>query len=216
VLAPEGAPVSLRDRIRRKIVEQIGRGEYQPGCRLNLARISGAMGVSPTPVREALTQLQHEGLVRSEPQRGFFVPEFSVQRLEETYPILGVLEGLAVRSIPTYPQRTIVALRAANAQLAATTADPLAAFEADLLWHTYVVERCRNKTLLDELTRLRQRIASCELAFMREAGNRPDSVAGHEKVASLLETGEHSRAAQALQSHWSRSTAFVRSRGDVL
>lgn len=216
MLAAPRAPDSLRDRIRRKIIERIGRGEFPPGSRLNLAKLAGTMGASPTPIREALTQLQQEGLVRAEPQRGFFVPEFSARRLEETYPILAVLEALAVQSIPTYSQRTVAALRATNAQLASTASDPLAAFEADLLWHTYLVERCANKTLIDELIRLRQRIASCELAFMREAGNRPDSVEDHEKVTCLLEVGEHSQAAQALQSHWGRSAVFVRSRGDVL
>jgi DNA-binding GntR family transcriptional regulator len=202
---------SLRDGIRRRIVEQIGRGEFAPGARLNLSELSRSVGVSPTPIREALTQLQQEGLVDAEPRRGFFVPRFSVRRLEQTYPILAVLEGLAVESIPTYPQRTLVALRTANARLADTASDPVAAFEADLLWHTYLVERCANETLLDELTRLRQRIASSELAFMREAGNRPESVEDHEQVTRLLEQGKHSQAARALVSHWTRSAAFLRS-----
>lgn len=203
---------SLRDGIRHSIAEQIQQGGFSPGERLNLAKLSRVMGVSPTPIREALTQLQHEGLVRAEPNRGFFVPSFSAKDLEETYPTLAVLEGLAVRSIPAFPERTIAALRVANADLEGTASKPLKAFEADLLWHRRLVEPCENGTLLEELTRLRQRIASSELAFMREAGNRPGSVRDHEQVTVLLEAGQHSRAAEALEAHWHRSVVFVRLR----
>ena len=59
------------------------------------------------------------------------------------------------------------------------------AFEADLLWHGRLVEPCPNCALLDELSRLRERIAPTELAFMREIGHRPDSVDDHEKVADM-------------------------------
>jgi DNA-binding GntR family transcriptional regulator len=202
---------SLRDAVRQDIAERIAHGAFSPGQRLNLASLSRALGVSPTPVREALTQLERDGLVRAEPNRGFLVPGPSVRQLEEIYPLLAVLEGLAVRSAPEHPSQLIDALRRANARLEGAPSDPLRAFEADLEWHAQLLTPCTNETLLDELTRLRRRIATTELTFMREAGNPPESVADHERIAWLLEKGRRADAARALQEHWHRSLLFIRS-----
>ena len=79
------------DRIRDLIIE----GEYRPGSRLYIEEVADQLNVSPTPVREALRQLETEGLVASRPHRGVVVTDWSFERIYETHLIRRVLEKLA-------------------------------------------------------------------------------------------------------------------------
>jgi DNA-binding GntR family transcriptional regulator len=103
---PGSAAVSgLLRANRRTLVEQaygqlrhaITSGKFSPGHRLVIDDLAADLGVSITPVREALRQLQREGLVSDIPYSGMQVATLSVAELRELYTVLGVLEGFAVR-----------------------------------------------------------------------------------------------------------------------
>lgn len=88
---------SLRDRIFMQIENDILYGRYQPGESLIETKLSKELGVSRTPVREALRQLEREGLVQSIPNRGVIVKGISIQDIEDIYVIRTMIEGLAAR-----------------------------------------------------------------------------------------------------------------------
>jgi DNA-binding GntR family transcriptional regulator len=81
------------EHLRRAIIE----GELPPGQRLVESRIAAALGISRTPVREALHKLDREGFLRKQPRGGFTVPALSRREIEETFGIRSVLESYAAR-----------------------------------------------------------------------------------------------------------------------
>jgi len=95
--APEGAPVSLKSQVLARLREAIVSGRYQPGEVLLAARVAEELGVSRTPVREALQALEAEGLVRTLPNRGVVVEGITPSEVDDIFTIRSVLEALAAR-----------------------------------------------------------------------------------------------------------------------
>jgi DNA-binding GntR family transcriptional regulator len=88
---------SLRGKVFTHIQNDILNGKYQPGDSLTELRLSDELGVSRTPVREALRQLELEGLVQSIPNKGAIVSGISMKDIEDIYTIRMMIEGLASR-----------------------------------------------------------------------------------------------------------------------
>src|SRR5262245_9077955 len=99
-------PASLNRTKKDKVVESIREavlsGELQPGERLEQDKLAERFSVSPTPVREALRQLEAEGIVDYNPHRGVRVAEVSLSDVREIYLIRGTLEALATRLAVSY------------------------------------------------------------------------------------------------------------------
>ena len=93
----------LRDVIGRKLTEAIVYGELGAGERIPLVSTAERLGVSMTPLRESLVQLERDGLVAGDPGRGYSVAPLTAAELEEIYPLIGALEGLAVELAPPSP-----------------------------------------------------------------------------------------------------------------
>ncbi|MGE5614831.1 MAG: GntR family transcriptional regulator [Bacillota bacterium] len=93
----ESASNSLRSRIFNHIRSDILNGVYEPGESLTETKLSEELGVSRTPIREALGQLELEGLVQSIPNKGVFVKGVSPQDINDIYTIRMLIEGLAAR-----------------------------------------------------------------------------------------------------------------------
>lgn len=105
--------VSLRDHIKRQIVEAILNGRFKPGQRLVEAAIADQLGVSRAPVREALVALEQEGIVTSLPRRGYFVINFSAGNIQEIYSLRLLLEQEALRrAVGRFLPDTLAAMQA--------------------------------------------------------------------------------------------------------
>ena len=89
---------SLKDHVYEYISKLISKGKLKPNEKINEKQISEEMNVSSTPVREALIQLTNEGVLKQVPRKGFLVKDFSVDKVEEVYQIIGVLESLAIET----------------------------------------------------------------------------------------------------------------------
>ena len=92
---PERKP--LGHYVFENLKQAIVRGNFSPGNRLVESRIAEAMGISRTPVREAIHKLEREGLIKKLPQGGFYVLNLSREEVEETFGIRSVLESYAAR-----------------------------------------------------------------------------------------------------------------------
>jgi len=87
----------LSGQVYETLKEMIAQHRFQPGCWLNVERLSKELNVSRTPVWEAVRRLEMEGLVNNIPYRGVFMTEMTLQRALELYQVREVLEGLAGR-----------------------------------------------------------------------------------------------------------------------
>ena len=182
-------------------------GELAPGARINESVLSGELGVSRTPLREALLLLVGERLVTSEPARGFVVSSLDVAQAREVFPILASLEVLALRSGGGVALHKLDQLRALHADYQ-KAADSSEARWIDERWHALLTSGCSNGTLQLELSRWRSVERRYFLATSGLAGSRPHPslVFQHEAVMEAVDAGDLDAACASLERHWISAT----------
>src|SRR5262249_61557595 len=112
----------LREDVHAALRARIVEGQFPPGSRLQDVQLAGELGVSRTPIREALLRLAGEGLVESDPNRGFLVAPLRREEILETYPVVWALECQALDSPAPLTPPQIKALRQINAEMASAPA----------------------------------------------------------------------------------------------
>lgn len=192
---------SLRDQVRKSLRDQIVQGELAPGKPLPEADLSAALGVSRTPLREALLQLEREGMVRAAPPRGFSVAPLTVEEVEELFPIVGALHALALRQAGAPPKPQLELLSAINTTIA-MEGDAEGVFNQDLKWHGVLLGRCTNTRLMELIGSLHDATRRYDLAYFREAGDALVSAAQHGAILDVLTRGDVATAASLLDAHW--------------
>jgi DNA-binding GntR family transcriptional regulator len=192
----------LREDVHALLRERIVKGDLLPRNRLQDVQLAVELGVSRTPVREALLRLEREGLVVSDPNRGFFVAPLSRKEVLETYPIVWSLECLALASCEPLTPPQIQALRQINAEMAAGTADPLHRQELDLRWHQTLLESCPNERLKEFLAALKQIVRRYECVYMTDPALVRRSVRDHAEILETLVKKKPKLASRLLERNW--------------
>jgi len=210
---PRGARVPiarapLRSEVRRLLLERLLKGEPAPGTGLNEADLAAELGVSRTPLREALLALEYEGFVRTDPGRGFSVQPLTAREADEIYPILWTLEGLALREVNVAKVRR-GELERLNARLAEGKGDPYAALRLDRQWHDVLLEASPNRSLRETIAALKNRAFRYEYAYMCDSGRVITSVAQHAAIVTALDHGQADEAVRWLEANWRVSLQFL-------
>jgi len=140
---------STSERVGQLIRERLATGALRPGDRVVEVDIARMLGVSRSPVREALSRLEFEGVLVSEPHRGRYVAPLASERLQQLVDFRLALEELAVRSFARYAgEGDFLQLLAAVRTLRATATSELnSAIQADLTFHRLIVALARNRPL---------------------------------------------------------------------
>jgi DNA-binding GntR family transcriptional regulator len=195
-------PEPLRTSIYRRVVRMMTAGELLPGQTVTEAGLSKTLGVSRTPVREALLQLEAEGMLQSTPAKGFAVRELSIPEAVELFPILSTLEGMALRLAG---RRHLTHLHNLDTQLTATK-DPVERWQLDTEFHHALVDGCPNASLLAMITRLRISLSRYEIEYMRRAGSW-QHLAGtrHGAILDALKHRDLEGATTAIADNWQAS-----------
>lgn len=199
----------LGERIYEILLEEVEQGRYPPGHHLAEAEICSRLKVSRTPVREALFKLEQRGLLVSRPNQGFFVAPCSSRQVMEHYPILGVLEALAVRSTAAWPKSELRRLESINRRLIRKGSGPSSRFEADLEFHQGLVGRCGNPALLGMIETARTAIRRWDGGRRRGLANPEKAYQEHDHIISRLAAGELESAARQLEAHWKSGVKTV-------
>ncbi len=190
----------LRDDVRQQVLERLLRGEFPPGSRINETTLATDLGVSRTPLREALLDLRREGFVRSDAARGFTVRALTAGEIREIYPMVWTLEGLALRTADRSPDDN--ELEVINGELAGAKGNPGRALELDSRWHAVLLAGCENRRLRAMISDLKLAIRRYEYAFMWNAGLIGRSVEQHREVSEALANGDLHAAVQSLENNW--------------
>jgi len=176
-------------------------GRWREAARLNDSALAAELGVSRTPVREALIQLESEGLLSSDPNRGFLVPSLTSDEAREIYPILWSLEQLALFLSAGSSQNLSKTLDQINSRASAKS-DSAAALKHDRAWHTALVESSGNARLAD----LARRIEAVSRRYAALLSPAPASIERrireHAQIAEALATEQPARAFALLKMHW--------------
>ncbi|MEM7719439.1 MAG: GntR family transcriptional regulator [Pseudomonadota bacterium] len=148
---------TLRAQVRRQILDQVLGGRFQPGERLVETALSSQLRVSRAPLREALRELVDQGILVSEPYKGFRVRPVSERDLKELYSMRTALEKFAASlAWPLRTANTLAVLDARYEALMSTraTGTQAPAIEREIAFHSWVYESSDHQLLIDHWTRL--------------------------------------------------------------
>jgi DNA-binding GntR family transcriptional regulator len=194
----------LRDTAYDRLCDAIVDGTLAPGEALHDTELCSWLGLSRTPVRDALSRLQAEGLVETAPQRFTRVAAMTVRDVQEVVPLMAAVHGLATElAVPRLAERDKRALREHNEAFIAALRgrDRRAAYRADECLHGIFVDTCGNAEIPNVLDRLMPRLHRVEpLATGDLPGSR--SVAQHQALITRAETGDAPGAASAARANW--------------
>jgi DNA-binding GntR family transcriptional regulator len=204
--------VSLTDHVYRVLLEMVVRRELAPGQKLSLVGLSEFLGISRTPVKEAIDRLETEGLVEISPRRGTFVRPISRSDIEEIFELRLLVEPYAAR-IGAPRMSDNQAARAQAIVLALGDCiehghlreDQIASFAAlDREFHELIVESAGNSRLTTVYRSLNVVIQIMRFSTITGLLSRRDIDTGHREhqaIASALQARDGDRAAMELERH---------------
>jgi DNA-binding GntR family transcriptional regulator len=196
--------VPLRDQVHRALVSRILSHDLTPGRRLSDSALAAELGVSRTPVREALVRLEGEGFLGCDVGRGFFVKPLSAREVEEVYPIVWTLETLGLRAAFPYSAPDLAELERLNAELARAAGDPTRHVELDVAWHRTLVSGSGNDLLTSTLDAFKGTLHRYEHAWLQGVKDEAASTRDHAAIVERLAAGDADGAAARLEAHWRR------------
>jgi DNA-binding GntR family transcriptional regulator len=191
-----------RERTWTEIERRIVTGELAGGARLDERRLADDLEVDAPVVREALCRLERDGFVEPEDDGTFAVAPMSEIEVREGYPVVILLEGLAVRSTAQFPAESIDRLRAINAAMASESSDPMATATRDWEFHEELVRHCGNDQLLGTLRPLKRLLLRYEYHYMAAQDFVARSVHQHGAIIEALEQGDRERAAGLVEDNF--------------
>jgi DNA-binding GntR family transcriptional regulator len=136
------------------IVNAIRIGSLTPGTRIREAELSERIGLSRTPVREALSRLLAEGLVANDPARGMVITELDHGMMSELYEMRSVLEGAAARMAARHASETEIAFLHTISERDAQLSEPAALARNNRLFHATLYRCAHNRYLVNTLNML--------------------------------------------------------------
>lgn len=205
--------LTLADAAAEKLRTLIGEGSLAPGERLTEAELSGRLGISRIPLREALRALAAEGIVTIEPHKGAIVTPVTPEEVDEVFPVLAALEGaageLAALRMGEEEREELAALH--EAMLAAHTAGRRKAFLAyNETIHDRIVAAAANPTLAALHRALSLRLKRIRYVARVEERAWEQSIAEHAAMMEALARRDGRALGAALREHLASKQAAVR------
>jgi DNA-binding GntR family transcriptional regulator len=194
----------LAEQATEQIRGLIVRGDFQLGEALSETALATALGVSKTPIREALLRLKADGLVDVQPQRGTFVFRMSVTEVEALSEFRDVLEIAALRlGMCRGPKVLGGTLKRIVADMsAALAADQAAKYcELDESFHDSIIARCGNHHVVRSYAPVAVRMQALRYRLARYPSLNTDSLRQHRMIAQMVDRGLRAKAEQVLKQH---------------
>ncbi|WP_067699973.1 GntR family transcriptional regulator [Nocardia jejuensis] len=195
----------LGPSVHRQLRELVLSGELPSGTPLSVLALSARLGVSRSPVREAVQQLIYEGLAVNVPHAGARVAVVDDDRIREVLAVRAVLDGLAAASAATRVTESdlgkLSAMLNTQEENLRDNVDPARDTDLDLEFHTFIRDRSGNRTLADELARLEAQAHLYRGDLWRHPRNRRTAVREHRRILETLESGHPGDARAAAEAH---------------
>ena len=199
---------SMREEVYGTLLNWIMEGVLLPGEKLVDKSLAENLGVSRTPVREALRRLEDKALVQTEANRWTRVAPIAPAEAQLIYPVIWHLEELAVdMALPHLTTADFSDMRKSNRALdqAILDRDPVAASKADTRFHNRFVRRCGNPYLAEIIQDLKVKHRRLEVVFFKGGTAARTSVAEHEQIVAALKAGQADRARRLIRANWQAS-----------
>lgn len=194
----------LSDQVSQAITDGLLNGRYRPGDRLVESELSEMLGISRSPIREALVELQKAGLITKQPGRRAVIRSWSTQDLEELFAVRALLEGYAARLVASRNgeleldrlRETVVEM-----QQAADNDDFTSLVRLDLAFHEELWRMSGNTLLQTVLDGLKQQFRLFLTMNWKFHGGANRVHANHQAVIDALESGNPDTAEEVMKKH---------------
>lgn len=198
---------SLREQVYDYLKKSLNEGTIKPGDSIDMKEISERLGISRTPLRDALLQLEVEGFVKIFPRKGVVVRKLTVEDIRNFYEILGALESEVIITVaPLLRRQHIEAMKIYNkAMIEALEQDDFDLYyENNLHMHNVLLSLSKNQIMLRTIQLYKERLYD----FPRKRGYVKEwevtSTGEHATLIAYLEEGRYREAADYMRDvHWS-------------
>ncbi len=199
---------STSDNVAAALRAMIVDGTLPEGERINEVHLARQLGVSRTPLREALNRLIADGAVSRTPNLGYSVKPLTLEEFEPLYGMRPILEpaALALAGLPS-PEK-LARLRQINERIE-TARNPERALDLDDSWHSELIWDCPNPLLLDLITQYMRQTRRYEIALMRERREFLAAGISHRAVLAALRKRDLTAACEALRHNLTRGAAPI-------
>ncbi len=193
---------SLKDLVYNYIREQMQIGQLKQGDPINMEETAKMLGVSKTPLREALIKLEAEGFVKIIPWRGVFVSELTLQDFEDCYQIIGALECSALlAAAPRMNEHDIRHMETLDDEMreAIEAGDFDRYYEKNIEFHKTYINLAKNQILAGTVDVLKKKLYefSRPKEFIKQWED--VSMSEHQQLVDFLKQGEFEKAADFLR-----------------
>lgn len=207
------AYLPLRDVVFNTLREAILKGDLKPGERLMELQLASKLGVSRTPIREAIRMLEQEGLAVTTPRKGAEVAKMTLKDMEDVLEIRDALDELAVRIAcqkitdeQLKQLEDVKELFEKNTQ----TNNVKNIAEADVSFHDVIYEATGNPKLVTLLNNLREQVYRYRVEYIKDPKNYPTLIAEHEAILESLKNRDVKNAVEAMHVHVANQAEAVK------
>lgn len=194
----------LRELVLEALREAIFNGVLQPRERLMEIQLAEELGVSRTPVREALRKLEQEGFIVMVPRKGAYVADLSLKDIEDVFEIRIALEGLAAslsaERITDEELEVMQRLLAEKAE-AIKSLNMEKLVEVDTQFHETIYNSSRNERLSNIISNLREQIQRYRTTSLAYPGRMQRSLEEHRSIVEAIQARDPILAKQLVQDH---------------
>ncbi|MCD7736997.1 MAG: GntR family transcriptional regulator [Lachnospiraceae bacterium] len=202
----------LRDVVFQTLRQAILRNEIKPGERLMEIHLAQKLGVSRTPVREAIRMLELEGLVTTIPRKGAVVADITISDLEDVLEVRLALEELAVQNVcRRITQEQLEGMRClADEFRESLKKDDVDAYaQADMKFHDAIYNATGNRRLVQILNNLREQMYRYRMEYLKDKSSHQILVREHAEILQALEAHDERKAMEATSRHIDRQKEHI-------
>ena len=195
---------TLHEEIANNLREMIMSGELREGDKIKENELCDMMGISKTPLREALRVLSAEGLIRLIPNRGSYVTTPTFEEIKEMFDVMVALEGLCARTAAEkMSDRDFKELEGLHQELEKNykRKDQKEYIRQNNLYHSYVQKLAGNKTLNQIVNGLRQKILLYRFQSLNLQGRFEQSIEEHRSLLEAFRKRDPKKAESLMKSH---------------
>ena len=209
----------LREIVYEELKRQILVGEIAPGTRMMEVDLAEEMGVSRTPVREAIRKLEKEGLVTIEPRRGAYASDISIKDILDVLEVRQTLEGmaasLAARKVTEEEKQDFIRANAAyKAAILSGNTDEI--IKNDEYFHQLIVNYSDNKTLTQLLSQVQELALRFRYIYYDDFSRYERMPKEHEEIEEAILSGDIEKAKIVAEEHVAHLKEFVIKHGENL
>ena len=203
----------LRDVVFNTLRHAILKGELEPGERLMEISLAQKLGVSRTPIREAIRKLELEGLVVMVPRKGAEVADITEKDLRDVLEVRTALEELSIElAIRNMDEEQLDNLKKANEAFARNSEgdDLIKIAESDVAFHEHIYMATGNKRLIQIINNLREQMYRYRVEYLKDENNYPTLMKEHKDIVEGLVRKNKTQVTETMHQHVKNQAVAVK------